>query len=82
MKPHNRVVWLGYASIVLSIVWGVGIVPAFYAIKIAKAHPVGVGTSPEIKRDLRGGMLLARAGLVLNCIVLAVTVWILITTQL
>ncbi|MBC8125436.1 MAG: hypothetical protein H7X70_06845 [Candidatus Kapabacteria bacterium] len=80
MKPHTRVVWLGYASIVLSIVWGVGLVPAIYAMKIAKANPVGVGTSPEIRRDLRGGMLLARAGLVLNCVVLAVIVWILITT--
>ena len=82
MKPHTRVVWLGYASIVLSIVWGVGIVPALYAIKIAKAQHVGVGTSPEIKRDLRGGMLLARAGLVLNATILAVIVWSLITTQL
>jgi hypothetical protein len=82
VKPHTRVVWLAYASIVLAIVWGIGIVPAIYAIRTAKAHPLGAGAEPHIQRDLRGGKLLAQAGLVLNCIVLAVVVWSLITTQL
>lgn len=82
MKPHTRVVWLAYASVVLAIVWGIGIVPALYAIKIARTHPLGDGVDPHIQRDLRGGLLIARAGLVLNIVVLAVIVWSLITTHL
>ncbi len=80
MKPHTRVVWLAYASIALAIVWGVGIIPALYAIKTAKAHPVGAGIEPHIRRDLRGGKLLAQAGLLLNGLVLAVIAWSLVTT--
>ncbi|MCX6141555.1 MAG: hypothetical protein NTX15_12170 [Candidatus Kapabacteria bacterium] len=82
MKRHTRVVWLGYASVVLAIVWGIGIVPALYAIRTAKAHPLGAGADPRIQRDLRGGLLIARAGLVLNIVVLAVIVWSLISTHL
>lgn len=82
MKAHTKVVWLGYASLVLAIVWGIGLVPALLAIRIAKAQSIGPATEPHIRRDLRGGVLLARAGLVVNGLVLAVILWILIGTRL
>lgn len=80
MKLHTRVVWLGYASIVLALVWGVGLLPALWAMSMAKRMNVSLGTDPRIRRDLRGGLLLARAGLILNAIVLAVIAWSLVTT--
>ncbi len=82
MKSHTKVVWLGYASIVLSPVWGVGIVAAVSALRIARANPLGVATDRRIQRDLRGGLLLARAGLVLNIIVLAMICWMFLSTRL
>jgi|GEM_PF-498380 len=80
VKIHTRVVWLGYASIILALVWGVGIIAAIWAIRIAKGADVGMGTDQRIQRDLRGGLLLARAGLVLNAIVLVVIAWSIVTT--
>ncbi len=82
MRTHTKVVWLGYASLALAIVWGIGLVPAIMALRLAASEPVGPATERHVRRDLRGGALLARAGLVLNGLVLAVIIWILIGTRL
>lgn len=77
MRSSTKVVWLGYASIALSFIWGTGIVPAIMARRIART---AVGTTPREVSDLRGGSLLATIGLWLNVLVLGVIIWSMIST--
>lgn len=80
MKQHTKVVWLGYASVFFSIVWGIGLVAAIVARRIDRQLQ-GVGTlSAVVQRDLRGGRFLYRLGFVLNYIVIATIIWIFIST--
>jgi hypothetical protein len=78
MSSSTKVVWLGYASIALAFIWGVGIVPAVMARHIARSS---VGTTPREVSDLRGGRLLATIGLGLNILVIAMVIWIQISTR-
>jgi hypothetical protein len=81
MQVHTKVVWLGYASIALSIVWGVpGLLCAWYARRLARAVPVTMVTPPRVSRDLRGGLLLATIGTVLSGLVVAVVLWSILST--
>jgi len=81
MKPHIKVVWLGYASIALSIVWGVpGLLCAWYARRTAAAIPIADALPDRVRRDIRGGLILARLGMILSTIVLVVTLWSMIST--
>lgn len=81
MKPHTKVVWLGYASIALSIVWGApGLLCAWYARRTAAAIPISDALPDRVRRDIRGGMILARLGMILSTIVLVVTLWSVIST--
>lgn len=81
MKPHTKVVWLGYASIALSIVWGVpGLLCAWYARRMATAIPISDVLPERVRRDIRGGLILARIGMILSTIVLVVTLWSVIST--
>ncbi len=79
MTPR-RMVWLGYAGIVLTIVWGVGIIPALMVISAARKFPIAADTPSHQRRDVRGGLLLARIAAVLNSIALAFIAWMLIST--
>lgn len=79
MKTSTKVVWLGYASIALSFIWGVGIVAAIMARRMAAAALPTTTVATEL-RDLRGGRLLATVGFWLNVLVLAVIAWSLIST--
>ncbi|MBU3700318.1 MAG: hypothetical protein FGM33_09995 [Candidatus Kapabacteria bacterium] len=79
MKTSTKVVWLGYASIVLAYVWGIGIVAAIMARRMASVALPAAQTPAEL-RDLRGGRLLATVGYWLNVLVLAVIAWSLIST--
>jgi hypothetical protein len=80
MKQHTKVVWLGYASVFLSIVWGVGIVAAIWARHIDRHLQFAGPLSVPAQRDLKGGRFLYRLGFVLNIIVLVMIVWIIIST--
>lgn len=80
MKQHTKVVWLGYASVFLSIVWGVGIIAAIWARHLDRHLQFAGAQSVNVKRDLKGGRLLYRLGFVLNLIVLLMTLWIFIST--
>lgn len=82
MKPHTRIVWLGFASLALAPVWGIGLVVALMALRTARNLPSDSPSTSNIKRDLRGGILLARAGLVLNVFVLIFIAWTMISTLL
>lgn len=83
MKPHTKVVWLGYASIAFSIVWGIpGVLCAVYARRIAAAIPLTDDAPDRIRRDVRGGLILARIGMVLSIIVIAVVLWSIISTSI
>jgi hypothetical protein len=80
MKQHTKVVWLGYASIVFSIVWGVpGLACGVAALRIARGVPLD-GAPAHVRRDIRGGRLLAYIGCTLSSIVLAMVMWIAIST--
>lgn len=79
MRTSTKVVWLGYASIALAFIWGVGIVASIAARRMAAAALPVASTAAEL-RDLRGGRLLATIGLWLNGTVLAVIIWSLIST--
>lgn len=70
-------VYLAFASIFFSIVWGIGIVPAVYVLRRTKNLRE---TDPRKRRDLRGARLLARGGLILNMIMIALIVWSMIST--
>lgn len=76
----RSMVWLGYASIILTIVWGVGIVPAVLVVRAAAAPPLPADAPSHVRRDYRGGLMLARVGLVTNGAALAFIVWMLIST--
>lgn len=81
MKLHTKVVWLGYASIALSIVWGVpGLLCAWYARRTAAGIPISDALPDRVRRDIRGGLILARLGMILSTIVLVVTLWSMIST--
>ncbi|MBU3741360.1 MAG: hypothetical protein FGM24_03630 [Candidatus Kapabacteria bacterium] len=81
MKSHTKVVWLGYASIAFSIVWGLpGLLCAVYARRVAAAIPLSDAAPDRVRRDVRGGLLLARVGMVLSIIVIAVVLWSIIST--
>lgn len=74
-------VWLGYASIVLSIVWGVpGLVCGMQVLRMARLQPTGDSIDPRERRDLKGAVLLARIGIVLSGIVILLIVWSWIST--
>lgn len=79
MTPR-RMVWFGYAAIILTIVWGIGIVPAWLVVRAAKASPLPDGVTAPVRRDYRGGLLLARIGLATNGIAVAFIIWMLIST--
>lgn len=82
MKTSSRIVWLGYASIVLSLVWGVpGLVAALYALRMGRGIDVGTAGA-VVRRDVRGGMVLARIGLVLSAVVIVMVCWSWISTAL
>lgn len=80
MKQHTKVVWLGYASVFLSLVWGVGIVAAIWARHIDRHLQFAGELSVPVKRDLKGGRFLYRLGFVLNIIVHVMIVWMFIST--
>ena len=81
MQNHTKVVWLGYASIAFSIVWGIpGLVCSWYARRLARTVSVSDATPDRVRRDLRGGLLLATIGTVLSSIVLAVVLWSMVST--
>lgn len=74
-------VWLGYASIVLSIVWGVpGLVCGMQVLRMARLQPTGDSIDPGERRELKGAVLLARIGIVLSGIVILLIVWSWIST--
>ncbi|MBS1560727.1 MAG: hypothetical protein JSS89_03915 [Bacteroidetes bacterium] len=77
MKPSTKIVWLGYGSVVLSIVWGLpGLACGLYALRLAKATTAApTPIDPRTRRDIRGGTLLARAGIVLSGIVIAMVLY-------
>jgi len=82
MKAHTKVVWLGYASIVFSIVWGVpGLALAWYALRLGKNIPIA-HASANVRRDVRGGIVLARIGFALSTLVVVMIGWILLSTYL
>ncbi|MBM4179130.1 MAG: hypothetical protein FJ211_07340 [Ignavibacteria bacterium] len=80
MKQHTKVVWLGYASVFLSIVWGVGIIAAIWARHLDRHLEFAGEQSVHAMRDLKGGRFLYRLGFVLNLIVLLMILWIFIST--
>lgn len=73
-------VWFGYAAILLTIVWGIGVVPAWLVVRAATASPLPADASDHMRRDYRGGLLLARIGLVTNLCALAFIAWMMIST--
>lgn len=73
-------VWLGYAGIVLTIVWGIGILPAALVARAAAASPLPADAPSHVRRDYNGGLLLARIALVSNGIALAFIAWMLVST--
>lgn len=76
MAPHKRIVWLGYASVLLSIVWGVpSLLCTWYAHRLARGVNVTDQSTREIRRDVRGGLVLANIGATLGAIVLVVAIW-------
>lgn len=80
MRCSTKVVWLGYASIAFAFIWGVGIVPAIVARRMA-TEALPLTTQPRELSDLRGGRLLATIGLGLNILVIAMLIWIQISTR-
>jgi len=80
MRSSTKVVWLGYASIAMAFIWGVGIVPAIVARRMA-TEALPLATQPRELSDLRGGRLLATIGLGLNILVIAMLIWIQISTR-
>jgi hypothetical protein len=82
MKPSSRIVWLGYASIALSIVWGIGIIPAWYGLRLARTISADAMTSPITRRDVRGGRYLSYAGLALSTVVLLTVLWSIVSTAI
>lgn len=80
MKQHTKVVWLGYASVFLSIVWGVGIIAAIWARHIDHHLQFAGEQTVAAMRDIKGGRFLYRLGFVLNSIVLFMILWIFIST--
>jgi hypothetical protein len=82
MRTHTKVVWLGYASIVFSIVWGVpGLLCGLAALRLARTVNASVAPA-NVRRDVRGGRLLAYVGSALSSIVIAVVLWIIGSTWL
>lgn len=79
MTPR-RMVWFGYAAILLTIVWGIGIVPAWLVMRAAKASPLPADVPAHMRRDYRGGLFLARVGFVTNALALAFIAWMMIST--
>ena len=79
MKTHSKVVWLGYASLALALVWGVGIVPAIMARRMADAA-LPSATAARERSDLRGGRFLATLGLGLNILVIVMILWSVVST--
>lgn len=77
MKASTKIVWLGYGAVVFSIVWGLpGLVCGLYALRLAK-HTTATTPllDPRTRRDVRGGTLLARVGIVLSAIVIAMVIY-------
>lgn len=76
MALHKRIVWLGYASVLFSIVWGIpSLLCTWYAHRLARAVNVTEHSPREIRRDVRGGLVLANIGATLGTIVLIVAIW-------
>lgn len=77
MKASTKIVWLGYGSVVFSIVWGLpGLACGLYALRLAKQTTAAAPlVDARTRRDVRGGMLLARIGIVLSSIVIALVIY-------
>lgn len=82
MRQSSRIVWLGYASIALSIVWGAGVLPAWYALRLARRMTDDQLSHRPTRRDVRGGKLLATVGMTLSIIVVLAVLWSLISTAI
>lgn len=83
MKTTTKIVWLGYASIAFSIVWGVpGLICAWYTLRLADTIPVDATTPSAVRRDVRGGRLLARVGGSLSILVIIVVLWSILSTMI
>jgi hypothetical protein len=81
MRTSAKIVWLGYASIAFSIVWGVpGLACAWYALRLSRTIPIDATTPASVRRDVRGGRLLARVGASLSILVILVVLWSIIST--
>lgn len=79
MRTHTKVVWLGYASIAFSIVWGLpGLACGVWALRLARGISLA-GAAPNVRRDVRGGRLLAYLGCTLSTIVIAMVLWIFVS---
>jgi hypothetical protein len=57
-----------------------GLLCAWYARRTAAAIPISDALPDRVRRDIRGGMILARLGMILSTIVLVVTLWSVIST--
>lgn len=72
-------VYLAFASVFFTIVWGVGLLIAVYVLRKTKNISE---TDLKKNRDLRGTRFLAYGGLVLNTFMIIMIVWNLISTHL
>lgn len=80
MRTATKIVWLGYASIFLSIVWGVlGLACGVYALRLRRSVDPST-VDARTRRDLTGGTLLARVGIVMSSIVIVVVIYSWIST--
>lgn len=80
LKIHTRIVWLAYLSIVLSMVWGVpGLLLGLYVLRSAKGVDLATA-APKVRRDVRGGRIIALVGITLSAIVILLIIWSWITT--
>ena len=80
MRLHTRIVWLAYLSIVLSMVWGVpGLLLGWYVLRLARGVDLSTAT-PKVRRDVRGGRVIAYIGIALSAIVILLVLWSWITT--
>lgn len=82
MRQSSRIVWLGYASIALSIVWGAGVLPAWYALRLARRMPEDQLSHRPTRRDVRGGRVLSIAGMTLSIVVILAVLWSLVSTAI
>lgn len=83
MQVSTKIVLLGYASIALSVVWGLpGLACAVYGLRLARSVRLSSATPRKVARDVRGGKVLAWIGMAMSVTVIAVVAWSLVSTQL